>query len=190
MKSPTCPGDKHSGAGQPGAGAATADATTPEGPAGLDLILPGDTGRVPGARIEGVRFAADTMISAPAARVWSVITDGAAYPSWDSGVTKVEGRIADGEKITVHAAVANGRAFPVKVAFDPPGRTMTWTGGMPLGLFRGVRTFSLTGEGGATRLSVVEEFTGPLLPLMRRSMPDLQPSFDQYVAGVRARAES
>jgi hypothetical protein len=166
------------------------DATLREGSSGLDLVVPVDTDDVGGARIEIVRYAADTIISAPAARVWSVITDAAAYPSWDSGVTKVEGRIADGQKITVHAAVAKGRAFPVKVAFDPPGRTMTWTGGMPLGLFRGVRTFTVTEEGGATRLSVVEEFTGPLLPLMRRSMPDLQPSFDQYVAGVRARAES
>ena len=137
-----------------------------------------------------MRYSADALIAAPAERVWSIITDGAAYTSWDSGVTHLEGTIADGEKIKVYAAVANGRAFPVKVAFDPPGRRMTWSGGMPLGLFRGVRTFTLADEGGSTRLSVTEEFTGPLVKPMARSMPDLQPSFDQYVAGVRTRAEA
>jgi hypothetical protein len=136
-----------------------------------------------------MKYAAETLIAAPAEEVWSIITDGAAYASWDSGVTKLDGTIADGQKIKVYAAVANGRAFPVKVAFDPPGRVMTWSGGMPLGLFRGVRTFTLTAENGSTRLSVTEEFTGPMLKVMARSMPDLQPSFDQYVAGVRARAE-
>lgn len=136
-----------------------------------------------------MKYAAEALIAAPAEKVWSIITDGAAYTSWDSGVTKVEGTIADGQKIKVYAAVANGRAFPVKVAFVAPGRVMTWSGGMPLGLFRGVRTFTLTDEGVSTRLSVTEEFTGPMVKVMARSMPDLQPSFNRYVAGVRERAE-
>lgn len=48
-----------------------------------------------------MRYSADTLIAAPVERVWSIITDGAAYTSWDSGVTKLEGTIADGEKIMV-----------------------------------------------------------------------------------------
>ena len=35
-----------------------------------------------------------------------------------------------------------------------------------------------------------EEYSGPLLPLIWRSMPDLQPSFDQFAAGLKARAEA
>lgn len=34
-----------------------------------------------------------------------------------------------------------------------------------------------------------EEYTGPLAPLIWRSIPDLQPSFDQYVNGLKARAK-
>ena len=38
---------------------------------------------------------------------------------------------------------------------------MTWSGGMPLGLFKGVRTFTLEpADGGATRFSMREEYTG------------------------------
>lgn len=42
---------------------------------------------------------------------------------------------------------------------------------------------------GATRFSVREEYTGPLLPMIWRSMPDLGPSFQQFASGLKARAE-
>jgi hypothetical protein len=34
-----------------------------------------------------------------------------------------------------------------------------------------------------------EEYTGPMLSLIWRSMPDLQPSFEQFAGGLKARAE-
>ena len=61
--------------------------------------------------------------------------------------------------------------------------------GLPLGLFRGVRTFTLTPQGGQTHLRVSEEFTGPLLPLVRRNLPDLGQAFTDYVSAVKYRAE-
>lgn len=135
-------------------------------------------------------FEADTVIDAPLALVWKVVTDGAAYTEWDSGVTRVEGVIAEGAKIKVFAAVSPDRAFPVHVTLSADHRVMTWTGGMPLGLFRGVRVFTLEAhDDGGVHLHVREEYTGVLLPLIGRTIPDLQPSFDQYVAGVKARAE-
>ena len=67
---------------------------------------------------------------------------------------------------------------------------MTWAGGMPLGLFRGVRTYTLTPEDGGTRFRMREEYTGPLLPLIWRSMPDLAPSFEQFARGLKARTEA
>jgi hypothetical protein len=61
---------------------------------------------------------------------------------------------------------------------------------MPLGLFEGVRTFTLApGTDGTIRFTVREGYTGPLLPLIRRSMPDLGPSFRQFADGLKERAE-
>jgi hypothetical protein len=128
-------------------------------------------------------------IQASPEAVWDVLTDAAGYPRWDSGVQAVDGRIAAGEKITVRSEANPGRAFPVKVTEFEPGRRMTWSGGMPLGLFKGVRTFRLTPSGDGTRFVMREEYTGPLLPLVARSMPDLQPSFDQFARGLKARVE-
>jgi hypothetical protein len=122
--------------------------------------------------------------------VWAVLVDGGSWASWDSGVTEVSGRIAAGEKVTVRTEVSPGRAFPVKVTAFEPARRLEFTGGMPLGLFRGVRTYTLTPDGGGTLFRMREEYTGPMLGLIWRSMPDLQPSFDRFAAGLKRRVES
>ena len=84
-----------------------------------------------------------------------------------------------------------GRSFPVKVtAFEPAAR-LEFTGGMPLGLFKGVRTYTLAPRPGAmTEFVVREEYTGPLLGLIWRSMPDLGPSFQQFADGLKQRVEA
>ena len=134
-------------------------------------------------------FEAATDIAATPESVWAALTDGAGWTSWDSGVDSVDGRIAPGETITIRSKVAPGRAFPVKVTtFDAP-RRLQFSGGMPLGLFRGVRTYGLTPTGSGTRFEMREEYSGPLLGVMWRSMPDLGPSFRQFATGLKARAE-
>jgi hypothetical protein len=134
-------------------------------------------------------YEASATIAAGPDAIWVILTDAPAYADWDSGVRSVEGTIAPGEKIKVVSEANPGRAFPLKVTEFEPGRAMTWAGGMPLGLFKGVRTFALTPEDGATRFTMREEYGGPMLPLIWRSMPDLQPSFDQFAAGLKTRAE-
>jgi hypothetical protein len=134
-------------------------------------------------------YEAKSVIDAPPDQVWAALVDAAGYPTWDSGVDKVDGRIAAGEKITVHAAVNPGRAFPVTVTDFQPAQRMVWTGGMPLGLFKGVRTFTLAPQGDSTQFTVREEYTGPLLPRIWRSMPDLGPSFTQFATGLKQRVE-
>jgi hypothetical protein len=133
-------------------------------------------------------YAVSADIDATPEAIWRVLIDGAGYADWDSGVVRVEGRIAPGEKIKVVSEANPGRAFPVTVSEFAPGERMVWSGGMPLGLFRGVRTFTLTRAGTGTRFAMREEYTGPLLPLIWRTIPDLQPSFDQFARGLAARA--
>ena len=135
-------------------------------------------------------YESSAQIQAGADAAWAVLTDAAGYGDWDSDVQRVEGRIAPGEKLRIVSKASRGRAFPVKVTSFEPGRAMTWTGGMPLGLFKGVRSFALAPEDdGSTRFTMREEYTGPLLPLVWRTMPDLQPSFDRFAAGLKERVE-
>jgi hypothetical protein len=135
-------------------------------------------------------YDATAEIQASPETIWAILTDAPGFQVWDSGIERVDGRIAPGEKITVRSKANPGRAFPVTVTEFTPGQRMTWSGGMPLGLFKGVRTFVLApGTDGSTRFTMREEYSGPLLPLIWRSMPDLGPSFRQFADGLKRRAE-
>ena len=106
-------------------------------------------------------FSVTTSIRSTPERIWALLTDAGQYPAWNNTVSKIDGRIAPGERITVHAKINPGRAFPVNVAEFSPSKRMVWSGGMPLGLFKGTRTFTLSpGSAGNVEFSMREEYTG------------------------------
>jgi uncharacterized protein YndB with AHSA1/START domain len=114
-------------------------------------------------------FAVQTSICATAERIWALLTDAAGYTRWNNTVEKVDGKIARGERVTVHPKINARRAFPVTVAEFEPSRYMVWTGGMPLGLFKGERTFTLKTS---------------------RSIPNLQPAFEEFASDLKRAAEA
>ena len=63
-------------------------------------------------------YEASPMIASSPEALRAVLTDGAAWPSWDSGADGADGQIAPGEKITIRSQAAPGRAFPVD-SFSP-----------------------------------------------------------------------
>jgi hypothetical protein len=135
-------------------------------------------------------YSATTTIQASPETIWTILTDAPGYLTWEPNVTRIEGTIAAGEKVTIYSRLNPTRAFPLRVTEFVPSQRMTWTGGMPLGLFTGVRTFTLRPHGiGSTDFTLRETFSGPLLGLLGRSIPDLTPSFETFVAALKARAE-
>jgi hypothetical protein len=136
-------------------------------------------------------FAVKTSIHAAPELIWTLLTDAPGYTRWNTTVEKVDGKIAQGERITVHAKINPGRAFPVRVMEFSPSRRMVWTGGMPLGLFKGERTFQLeTRLNGDVDFSMREVYSGLMAPLVVRSIPDLQPSFDEFASALKRAAEA
>lgn len=136
------------------------------------------------------RFAASTTIQARPETIWGVLTDAAGYPGWNSTIAKIDGRIAAGETVTVHAKASPGRAFPVRITEFAPPDSMVWAGGMPLGLFTGTRRFTLTPVGdGRVEFAMREDYKGMLARLITHSIPDLQPAFEAFAADLKHRAE-
>lgn len=134
-------------------------------------------------------FEVRRTISAPVDTVWACLTDAAALQNGGLGVRRLEGQIAAGASIKVTSEANPGRAFALRVTEFTAPRRMAWSGGMPLGLFTGVRTFTLTPAGEATEFHMREEFSGLMAPLITKSIPDLQPSFEQFADGLRRLAE-
>ena len=136
-------------------------------------------------------FSATVNISASPETIWALLTNASGYPEWDPGMVRLEGNVAAGEKVTAYTKLSPDRAFPVKVTNFVPNKTMTWTGGMPLGLFKGERTFTLEPQAdGTTQFTTREQFSGPLLPIFGRTIPDLSESFQNFANGLKQKAEN
>jgi hypothetical protein len=134
-------------------------------------------------------FEVHCTIDAPPERVWARLIDAPALVSGGLGLLRLEGAIAPNAKLKLWSEASPGRAFALRVTEFTPHRRMVWSGGMPFGLFQGVRQFNLTPKGRGTEFHMREEFTGLLAPLIGRSMPDLTPSFEKFAKGLRALAE-
>jgi len=133
---------------------------------------------------------ATTEIAAPATRVWEQLLDLSAWPARDPLLERAEGSLTPGGRLTVHLR-DGARPFRLRVLTAEPGRRLVLRGGMPLGLFHGTRHYTLDPlTGDRTGFAVREVYAGPLAPLVTRSIPDLQPSFEAFAAGLRRDAEA
>ena len=130
-----------------------------------------------------------TKISAPPAVVWSKLTDTRALAEGGLGLISLSGDMRLGGKLKLVNEVAPGRTFTLSITAFEPLQRMVWTDGMPLGLFNGVRTFLLTPIPDGTQLRMTEVFTGLMLPLIWKSMPDLNPGFQTFASGLKQLCE-
>jgi hypothetical protein len=66
-----------------------------------------------------------------------------------------------------------------------------WRGGMPIGaLFKGERTYRIVAKGAdQVEFSMEEIFDGLMAPLITKSIPDMQPAFDEFAACLKTEAE-
>ena len=135
-------------------------------------------------------FDVQRTIMAEPERVWSILVDSKTLASGPFGITRLEGEVVEGAKLKLWSSVAPSRAFPLVVTNVRPNRSMVWKGDMPLGLFTGTRTFTLVANGRSTRFRMREVYHGPLAALIRKSMPDLNPSFVQFADALATAAEA
>lgn len=128
-----------------------------------------------------------TEINAAPGVVWGLLTDAAGMAGWNSTVTSVGGTIALGERLAISVPISDRTFKPKVVAFDAPN-AMTWADGQAP-MFKGERVYRLEPAGTGTRFTMTETFSGIMLPMIARSLPDLVPVFDAYAADLKAAAE-
>jgi hypothetical protein len=135
------------------------------------------------------QYSATRTIDASPEVVWSLLADATSYAAWNPAVVSIEGPIAAGTSIKLVSIASPKRTFTLKVAVMEPPRLMVWSDGMPLGLFKGERTYRLQDRNGHTEFSMTEVFSGPLSGLISKSIPDLTDSFNQFADGLKTAAE-
>jgi len=135
-------------------------------------------------------YSVTRTIDAPAERVWALLTDASGYTTWNPTIVSLEGSIAEGNTIALVSTLNPKRTFKLKVSDVEPPRSMIWSDGMPLGLFQGVRTFTLDKGEGATTFTMEEAYSGLLEPLISKSIPDMTGSFEEFADGLKQASEA
>ena len=133
-------------------------------------------------------FEAESLINASLSTVWDIITDDSNYTLWNSGITRIEGDVRDGQIIRVRTVAGGRRTYPLHV-LQIPGQSMTWISNTPLGLCKRVVTFTVYAHPESTRLNVTEEVSGVLRRPLRKAVPGMGPGVCDFVAAVKTRAE-
>ena len=130
----------------------------------------------------------DVTVRARAERIWALLTDAVGFPRWNSTVTRIEGEIREGGVLKVHVPGTH-QVFTPRISGVVANQRMTWTGGFTP-VFKGIRVFELRPRpDGTTDFSMSERFSGVLIPLVGRSMPDFEPVFTRYADDLRREAE-
>ncbi|HEY3742156.1 MAG TPA: SRPBCC domain-containing protein [Bryobacteraceae bacterium] len=136
----------------------------------------------------GLVYSVEINIRATTRTIWNILTDAAGFPRWNSTVASIEGHIGEGERLRLRVP-GSDRTFTPRVSGVAPEQRMTWTGGFAP-LFKGIRIFELTPRSdGSTDFAMRESFSGLMLPLMKRALPDFRPIFESYAKDLRNEAE-
>lgn len=127
-------------------------------------------------------------IKAPAEKIMALLTNASEFAKWNSTVISIDGQIKQGKKFKLVSKLDPKRTFHLKVTQLTP-TTMIWQDGFAP-MFLGVRTFSISPKSdGTTDYSMVEVFKGIMLPMIKGSLPDFKPNFEQYALDLKTAAE-
>jgi len=133
-------------------------------------------------------------IQATPERIWSVLTDFAAYPQWNPFIRSVEGSPEKGASLTVRIEPSGAKAMtfrPRVLVADCP-HELRWLGRLLVpGLFDGEHRFVIERlSGGRVRFEQSERFSGLLVPLFRSRLDrDTRRGFTEMNAALKKRAE-
>jgi hypothetical protein len=136
----------------------------------------------------------EVQIAAPPDAVWAVLTDFAAFPSWNPFVRALDGELRVGAKLRVLLQPPGGRAmtFRPRLRAVEPARELRWLGRLVIpGLFDGEHAFVLEPHAAGTRFIQRERFTGLLVPLLEKMIDGpTRAGFEAMNAALKQRAEA
>jgi hypothetical protein len=116
----------------------------------------------------------EIQINATPERVWAILTDFDAYPTWNPFIKSLTGEVKVGNTITarIEPPKAKGMTFKPKVLTFEANQEFRWLGHLLIpGLFDGEHRFQLIDNGnGTTTFIQSEKFKGILVPLFKKML--------------------
>lgn len=140
-----------------------------------------------------MKIYSEILIAAPVQQVWKEFTDFENWSEWNPFITNIEPEPSAGSKISVLIDPPGGKAmvFKPRVLVYEKERELRWLGRVLLpGLFDGEHFFRLRETGGGTLFIQGEQFSGILLPLLKKSLSGVEQGFHAMNAALKARCEA
>jgi hypothetical protein len=113
-------------------------------------------------------------ISAPAQRVWQLLTDFAAYGRWNPLIRSISGEPKEGCRLRVFLQPpgSRGKTFRPVVLRAEPDKELRWLGRLFVpGLIDGEHRFIIEpAVGGSVTFTQAEEFKGLLVPVLWKNL--------------------
>jgi len=117
--------------------------------------------------------------------LWSLLTNTADYPRWNSTIISLEGDIRPGGTLKLKSTLDEKRTFNLKVKEVEPERRLVW------GDNQGSRVYTLSpGEGNTVIFTMREKIGGLFFPLFARFIPPFDESFEQFATDLKQEAEA
>ena len=137
-----------------------------------------------------MRYETTVSIAAPVDRIWSVISDVAAWPEWTSSVSAVELLSPQPLRLGSRARVRQPKLPKAvwEVTDFQPGRSFTWVNRSPGMTSTGVH--EILGTAAAPQVRLAIEQRGPLSFLARPYLPLTRRYVDTEAAGLKQRCEA
>jgi hypothetical protein len=136
----------------------------------------------------------ETIIKAPAERVWAEMTDFASFPAWNPFIREAQGRLEPGEQLTVRLRLDRWlwMSFKPRVTVVEPNRELRWLATLVRpGVFDVDRAFQIEPYDDGVRFVMSEECTGWLTPVMFAANLEAQlyRGYDAFNHALRKRVE-
>lgn len=137
----------------------------------------------------------EMVLNASKQKLWEVLTDFNAYPSWSTFIDSVNGEIAEGNqvKVTITPIGQKSMSFSSKLLVVKPNNELRWCGVLfhPF-LFRGEHYFILETMEDKTRLIHGEKFTGILMPIFNlfKFTENTKRGFEAFNMAFKKRVEA
>lgn len=133
-------------------------------------------------------FSRETNVSidihADAAIVWTLLTNAADFPRWNTTILSIEGDIKPGGVIKLKSTLDPKRVFKLKIKEFVPDNRLAWGDG------KGTRTYTISKtENGMVTFSMAEKIGGLMFPMYAKYIPPFDQSFEQFAADLKNEAE-
>ncbi len=129
-------------------------------------------------------------INATAKKVWDILMDAAAYPTWNPFIKTIKGKLQVGEKLEVNL---QNMTFKPIVQQKQDNAYFAWKGKLGIrGIFDGLHQFELIKLAeDKTKFIHSEEFSGLLVPFLKNKLQkETQPGFEAMNRALKQRAEA